>query len=145
MSSTKGFLEFGSKLNKMKAQAKKENLAAIIKHLMLLHSDTVRKMQQGERSGKTYKKGQNRYHQASAPGEFPKTDRGQLVSSLFYETDVRGDKVEGKFGSKAAHGKHLEYKPAAHGGRPWLKPQFDLFAPKLRDALLNINRKYLNK
>jgi hypothetical protein len=141
----KGSKEFNLKLNKMKGAFQKEAQKEIAKSLLGIHGDTIRKLNQGTRSGKVYKRGKSGSHQASAAGEFPKSDTGQLAASLFFEMEKEGSKVSGKFGTKAAHGKHLEYKPAAHGGRPWLKPQFDIYAKKLQEKLLELNKKILGK
>jgi hypothetical protein len=141
----KGYLEFNAKLEKAKAQFQKQAEREIQKTLFEIHGDTVKKLNSGTRSGETYKKGKNRYHQASAEGEYPKTDTGQLASSLYFELTKDGSKRTGTFGTKAAHGKHLEYKPTSQGGRPWLKPQFDKFAEKLRDKLLGLNKSILEK
>jgi hypothetical protein len=141
----KGFKEFDTKLTKIKQQFQREAKKEIAKTLLEIHGDTVKKLNQGKRSGTIYKKGANRYHQASAVGEYPKTDTGQLASSLYFDMEGEGSKVTGNFGTKAAHGKHLEYKPAAQGGRPWLKPQFDKYAIKLKERLMELNKKLLLK
>jgi hypothetical protein len=141
----KGHKEFNLKLEKAKALFQKQAEKEIAKALFDIHGDTVRKLNTGKRSGNTYRKGTAREHQASAQGEYPKSDTGQLASSLFFELEKDGSKRSGKFGSKASHAKHLEYKPAAEGGRPWLKPQFDIYAKKLREKLLQLNKNILEK
>lgn len=107
----------------------------LAKGVLDMHKDTVEKFNKGSRSGRQYKRG-NKIHTASAEGEFPKTDRGGTVGSLFFETKVDNkNSVESKFGSKSITGKYLEFKPTSHGGRPWLKPQFDIYSKIIMDEL----------
>lgn len=77
------------------------------------------KIQGGGRSGRVHRR-RSVTHQASAPGEFPKTDRGQLVASLFFK--VAADKLSAFFGTKLAYGKYLEYGTTRMAPRPWLRP-----------------------
>lgn len=79
------------------------------------------KIQGGGRSGQTYRRGRLT-HQASAPGEFPKTDRGQLVASLFFK--VGADKLRATFGSALVYARYLEYGTSRMAARPWLRPTF---------------------
>lgn len=55
--------------------------SAIKKAAYLVHGDLVKSIQRGSRSGKIYKR-RSVEHQASASGEYPKTDTGRLVASL---------------------------------------------------------------
>ncbi len=73
------------------------------------------KISGGGRSGRVYGR-----HQASAPGEFPKSETGQLVSSLLFR--VGGDKLSAFFGTKLAYGRYLEFGTSRMAARPWLQP-----------------------
>lgn len=79
------------------------------------------KIQGGARGGRVYRRG-GVTHQASAPGEFPKTDRGQLVASLFFR--VAGNRLSAVFGSKLGYARALEYGTSRMRARPWLRPTF---------------------
>lgn len=96
----------------------------------------------GGRSGRTYRR-RSVTHQASAPGEFPKTDTGQLVSSLFFR--VGADKLSAFFGTKLAYGKYLEYGTSRMAARPWLRPTFkanvDKVTARVRAAVNEALRK----
>jgi HK97 gp10 family phage protein len=82
-------------------------------------------------------------HQASAPGEFPKTDTGQLVSSLFFR--VGADKLSSYFGTKLVYGKYLEFGTSRMRPRPWLRPTFmalrDKITTRVRSAVNEALRK----
>jgi hypothetical protein len=91
------------------------------------------KIASGPATGRIYKRG-TRFHRASAPGEFPKTDTGVLVSSIFnrrvntlnYETGSAGFAPQGFF---------LELKSPLRGGRPWLGPSVDIVLEKFKKIL----------
>ncbi len=62
---------------------------AVATSLVEVHGDAQRTILRGSRSGRVYKKPKStRTHQASAPGEPPKTDSGRLVSSISIEVDL---------------------------------------------------------
>lgn len=83
--------------------------------------DTYAKQQisGGGRSGRIYRR-RSVTHQASAPGEFPKSDTGQLISSLFFR--VGGDKLSSFFGTALNYGRYLEFGTSRMRKRPWLRP-----------------------
>lgn len=87
------------------------------------HGEAVRNISSGGRSGKVYKRG-SVSHQASAAGEFPKTDTGELVRNITIE---RQSNLSYTVGSRqgAPHGYYLEMKSPLKGGRKWLQPSFD--------------------
>lgn len=124
------------------ADLKKQTYKEIMLIVLAMDASTKDKLTSGGRTGRTYKR-RTVTHVASAPGEFPASDRGDMVNNLY----IKGDKVhyEVRYGNTMLHAKHLEYKPASLGGRPWLKPQADIFAPKLFRALRNMNRKLILK
>jgi hypothetical protein len=123
----------------------KEAEKILVRNIIDVHADTVRQVQQGARTGRMYKVGKSRYHQASAQGEFPKTNTGQLAALMFFDVIKNADKLETEFGSRAAHAKPLEFKPASKGGRPWLHPQFKKFEPIVLKELAESNRRILEK
>ncbi|WP_342150235.1 hypothetical protein [Methylorubrum sp. SB2] len=90
------------------------------------------RIQGGGRSGRTYRR-RGVTHQASAPGEFPKTDRGQLVASLFFR--VGGDRLSAMFGTALLYGRYLEYGTSRMAARPWLRPTFRTLEPQARQRI----------
>lgn len=72
----------------------------------------VTRLSTGARTGRIYKR-RGVYHQASAPGEAPKTDRGGLVSSVGIP-----EEIENGYGIRVGnwYGKFLEDERA----RPWI-------------------------
>lgn len=83
------------------------------------HSEAVNSINNGGRTGSIYTRG-SVSHQASAPGEPPKTDTGDLVSNITFEKDSTGYTVGSRKG--APHGFWLEMGTHNISPRPWLKP-----------------------
>lgn len=86
----------------------------------------------GSRSGRTYKRGKKRPHIASAPGEPPASDFGDLLGHI---THTIG-KGHADVGATVLHGLHLEIKAPSKGGRPWLLPAFEKHAPGIEGVLV---------
>lgn len=121
---------------------RRETYSVMMTVVLAMDGSTKDKISGGGRSGRIYTR-RTVKHQASAPGEFPKSDTGDLVSSLY----IKGNKLrlEVEYGAKALHGKYLEFKPPELGGRPWLKVQSDIFYPMLTKELRKMNRNLLLK
>lgn len=85
------------------------------------------------RTGRIYRKASGRLHRASAPGEYPASDTGQLVNSI-HAVKVSGLSV--RVGTVATHGKLLEEGTTRMAKRPWLTPEVTKEIPNLRSRLL---------
>jgi hypothetical protein len=85
------------------------------------------------RTGRLYRKVSGRLHRASAPGEYPASDTGQLVNSI-HAIKVSGLAV--RVGSMAKHGKWLEEGTRHMKKRPWLEPEVRKELPNLRKQIL---------
>ncbi len=94
---------------------------AIVQSAYLIRNTVVEGMQRGGRSGRLYRRGKGKFHQASGPGEFPKSDTGYMASHIL----VNKFDLMAEVGTTAKYGEFLEYKDPMHGGRPWLQPSID--------------------
>ena len=111
-------------------------------------------IQTGSRSGKISRRGKSSYvdpstgrslskkrggtfatklHQASAPGEAPKSDSGDLVKGIFSESELKG--LGSKIGTKIEHGTHLEFGTKKMLPRPWLMPTFEENKINIMDSI----------
>jgi len=86
---------------------------------LMIDSEAKKNIQGGSRSGRVYKR-RSVTHQASAPGEYPKTDTGKLVRNIFTERRGLLHYVVGSRASGAPHGRHLEFGTMHMRPRPWL-------------------------
>lgn len=84
----------------------------------------------GPKSGATYKRG-SKSHQASAPGEAPAIDTGNLVNSI--QTDVQGLRAE--VGTAVEYALYLEYGTSKMAARPFLGPAAEAVRPSLIQAM----------
>lgn len=93
---------------------------AIKKTATDIRNTAVKNISQGVRRGRLYKR-RTITHQASAPGEYPKTDTGRLVGSI--RTDFRY--LEADIGSDLNYSAYLELGTKHMEPRPWLQPSAD--------------------
>ena len=109
------------KLEKLPLDARAGIGTALAGSVVVLDSYAKQKIQGGTRSGREYRRG-GKIHTASAPGEFPKSDKGGsgLTGSFFIR--VGADKLTAFFGTKLAYGRYLEFGTSRMQPRPWLRP-----------------------
>ena len=75
--------------------------------------------------GRTYQKSNpTRTHTASAPGSYPATDTGRLVSSVRMILPNVGT-MTGEVGTAVKYGAWLEFGTSRMAARPWLLPSFE--------------------
>jgi hypothetical protein len=98
-------------------------------------SDTLREIaitsiQNSPGGGRVYKRG-SVTHVASKPGDYPKTDTGDLVRNITKEKE--GDEHYTVGSRKGApHGYDLEFGTRRTQPRPWLAPSFEKMLRKLK-------------
>lgn len=111
---------FGKKLNEMSDFSQNEAKKAIVAVALKIEGEAKKNIETGSRSGRTYDRGGGKTHTASAPGEYPKTDYGTLVSNITAEFAF--DKLSATVGSRlgAPHGFDLEFGTSKTKARPWL-------------------------
>lgn len=84
---------------------------------LAVEADAVKNIQRGTKSGKVYKRGSVE-HQASAPGESPASDTGNLASSI--KAVIRPNIAI--VGTDQDYGAYLEFGTVNISERPWLRP-----------------------
>ncbi|WP_020184544.1 hypothetical protein [Methylopila sp. 73B] len=95
-----------------------------------MHGYAVQKIQRNSGGGRTYKRG-GRTHTASAPGEFPNSDYGELVSKMRASKASRdGQGIIATFGAYDVKAKYLEYGTSRMAARPFMRPTFRLLKAK---------------
>jgi phage gpG-like protein len=95
-------------------------------------TDVKKRIQRGPKTGRTYirasGKNLSREHTASAPGEAPATDSGDLASSIYFENS---GKTDATIGSRLAYAAYLEFGTQRIDPRPSWTPAVELAQPKL--------------
>jgi len=84
-----------------------------------IRNTIIASMQRGKKTGHPYRRG-NKIHIASAPGEAPAVDYGELLRSIMF--DVRHMEVEVGNEAGAPYGVFLEKGTEHIEPRPWLEP-----------------------
>ena len=116
--------------------ASKDMKAAVAKAVtatgLELRGDVVKRIQHGPKTGRVYTRNGIR-HQASAPGQAPATDQGDLVLQTLFRT-VSPLAVE--VFNTMPRAVWLEYGTTRMAPRPVWRPAVEAMAPKFRRRLL---------
>ena len=99
----------------------------------LIRGEAIRSIQTGPKSGRTYEKyNPRRTHKASAPGQAPASDKGNLVSQIMSVADGKNTLVE----SRAEYSKFLEFGTSKMLPRPFLFPASEKSTKKIVQVLI---------
>ena len=109
-----------------------------------MRNTIILEMQRGTKTGEKYKRGKH-LHQASGPGEYPAVDRGELLTSIFYDVDE--SKMEVELGNLvgAPYGGFLEEGTKKMEPRKWLEPTVDKHEDELVKHIGNVVFRELQK
>lgn len=100
-----------------RASIRKDVSAVVNQSLKNIRNNIIRKLQRGTPQGRYYKRGR-KVHRASAGGQPPATDRGQLVGSVF----VQHEGLFGYSGVRTKYALYLEYGTTKMQARPFVFP-----------------------
>jgi HK97 gp10 family phage protein len=129
-------------LEKVKEDLEKDMKEVLLGGGQLIRGEAVRSIQQGSKSGKTYKRyNPTRTHKASAPGEAPASDTGFLVSNI----RVKEEKDVVQVRSEASYSKFLEYGTSKMLARPFLFPAFEKSKPKIAEVIFTKIKQSLDR
>jgi hypothetical protein len=92
-------------------------LQALTRAANMVRNTIIDEIQRGEKTGREYKRG-DKTHRASAHGEYPATDTGNLISNIYVRVT---DTVAYVF-SRAKYSSDLEYGTRKMEPRPFMKP-----------------------
>ena len=101
----------------------------------LIRGEAIKSIQTGPKSGRIYEKyNPRRTHQASAPGQAPASDTGNLVSQIIVRPKTH-DEVAVE--SNALYSSFLEFGTSKMLARPFLFPATERSRPKIVQAVFN--------
>lgn len=85
-----------------------------------IRNTIIESMKREKKTGKYYKRGKRGKHQASAPGEAPAVDSGELIARIIFDTK----KLEVEVGVEAGapYAEFLEFGTSKMKARPFLAP-----------------------
>ena len=101
----------------------------------LIRGEAIKSIQTGSKSGIVYQKyNPRREHRASAPGESPASDTGNLVSKIKVKQKTKNRVwVE----SNADYSAYLEYGTSKMQPRPYMLPAFEKSREPITKAVFN--------
>lgn len=132
-----GLTEMRRALGAAAAQIELGIAREVTKTAITVRADVIKAIQQGPKTGRVYRRG-NITHQASAPGEAPATDRGALVSSVYFEQTTSRTAT---IGSRLAYSYYLEYGTVDIKPRPAWTPAVEKRRPAFNKAVAEIIRR----
>ena len=101
----------------------------------LIRGEAIKSIQSGPKSGRVYEKyNPRRTHKASAPGEAPASDTGNLVRNIRV---VQENKDLIKVESSASYSQFLEFGTSKMLARPFLFPATERSRPKIAQAVFD--------
>lgn len=114
-------------LNEVPVRFAKDIDSVIQLSAMDIRNIIVRNINSNERTGRIYKR-RSVTHQASAPGEWPKTDTGRLVGSIRTNFSF----LSAEIGSDVTYSKFLQDGTKFMKPRPWLTKGYEESIPNIQ-------------
>lgn len=120
--------------------AEKELGIALDASIRMVHASADKSIASGAKTGRLYRRGK-KTHRASAPGEAPATDTGDLRKNLRSRTDTAkmeatvSVKVLSQGKSKTNYAYELEFGNSKVAARPFLFPALEKNKPAIRQRM----------
>lgn len=168
--SLQGEAELIAKLSRLEGIAHQGALKAVRESVERVRTRAVEGIANGPKTGAVYTQlfatsqfggvfayGSRPPHQASAPGEYPAADTGNLMRSIWAEVEEglalaladageavltidehigASSQIHGTIGADADYAAPLEYKPPERGGRPFLRRALAESGAEIHDLFL---------
>ena len=131
----KGLKEAKEIFKKLEEDLQQPFREVILGGAQLIRGEAIKSIQTGPKSGRVYQKyNPRRTHTASAPGEAPASDTGNLVSQIMVRQETRDNVV---VESNALYSSFLEFGTSKMLPRPFLFPATERSRPKITQAVFN--------
>ena len=131
-------VEHKTRVDKVSAQYRKQAKDAVYSGCFKILDIAVTEILQGAKSGQIYSRG-GKSHQASAAGEYPASDTGNLASNINVQIDTGG--LSGTVESKANYSSMLEYGTSKMAARPFMQPSSERARPFIRKKFAELKAK----
>jgi len=123
------------KFGKLKEELKEPFREVVKGGAQLIRGEAIKSIQTGPKSGRIYEKyNPRRTHRASAPGQAPASDTGNLVRNIKVKQKDQ-DTVEVE--SNAPYSAFLEFGTSKMLARPFLFPAFEKSKSKITQAVFS--------
>ena len=139
----KNIKEALKKFDSLKKDLEQPFREVILGSAQLIRGEAIKDIQTGAKSGRIYEKyNPRRTHRASAPGQSPASDTGNLVRNIIVrQVDIDNVAVE----SNATYSSFLEFGTSKMLARPFLFPATERSRPKIAQAVFNRVKKEIQK
>ena len=139
----KGLKKAMDSLNKLEKNLEQPFREVILGGAQLIRGEAIKSIQSGPKSGRVYQKyNPRRTHTASAPGQPPASDTGNLVSQIMVRKETADNiLVE----SNALYSSFLEFGTSKMLARPFLFPATERSRPKIIQAVFNRIKQEIQK
>lgn len=112
------------------ASGKRKRVVVIInKYVRLIQAKAVELIKSGPKSGRIYSRG-GRKHQASAPGEAPADDTGNLAANVFVVEGTTAGTTASVV-ARAVYAMALEFGTKNMLPRPFMRAAYEFYKPSL--------------
>ena len=139
----KGLKEAKEIFKKLEEDLQQPFREVILGGAQLIRGEAIKSIQTGPKSGRVYQKyNPRRTHTASAPGEAPASDTGNLVSQIMVRQETRDNVL---VESNALYSSFLEFGTSKMLPRPFLFPATERSRPKIVQAVFNRVVKEINR
>ena len=132
-----------NKLSKLNKQLEPDFQEVVKGGGQLIRGEAIKSIQSGAKSGIMYQKyNPRREHRASAPGQAPASDTGNLVSKIIVKQKTKNIvNVE----SNADYSAFLEYGTSKMEPRPFMLPAFEKSKKPIINAVFNRVKKKIEE
>ncbi|MET4294718.1 HK97 gp10 family phage protein [Bradyrhizobium sp. LB8.2] len=128
------------KLSQIPAKVSNPVSNALLASVAEMNGHAIIRIQKNSGSGRAYKRGK-RIHIASAPGEFPNTDYGELVRKMYYRLT---DPLVAIWANSSKHALPLEVGTSRMAPRPFARPTFKALMKQATERVARAMKAGLN-
>lgn len=115
-----------AKLNAMPGEVEKAVQDGLMAVALIARADAQRRILNGPKTGRIYKRGKKGTHQASAPGEAPAADTGALARNENILAEAVPGQIAVNLVARMPYAVHLEYGTVRMAARPFMRPAADV-------------------
>jgi len=119
--------QLNEKLGRISNRTRDEVKRALRRGALAIENTAVEGIISPPKTGRVYKSKHRKgaTHQASAPGEYPAADSGELHQSITHTDASGGDRLRYEIGTNTPHGTYLELGTSKMAPRPFMGPSYD--------------------
>ena len=126
------------KFDKVSAQYRQQAKDAVYAGCFKIQGIASTEILSGTKTGRIYKRG-SESHQASAAGEYPASDFGNLANNI--NVQIKAGGLSGTVESKANYSSMLEYGTSKMAARPFMQPSAERARPFIRQKFRDLKAK----